>query len=161
VMCSHYYVAYPQFEVAEDDEDEGALRYAAHMSSGRDLVEEFIGYGVWPLAHGWALGKVCPRKMPSLGQQLVRSPAFSLDLRGRDPTTFVREVEDGAARIVGRYVPRTEGLWSWDIQGSNVRLNRVFELNCLPYSGYPGDDAAANVDRCGKKPVGVTEEGPS
>jgi hypothetical protein len=25
VMCSHYYVAYPQFEVAEDDEDEGAF----------------------------------------------------------------------------------------------------------------------------------------
>jgi hypothetical protein len=52
VMCSHYYVVYPQFEVAEDDEDEGALRCAARMSSGRDLVEEFIGYGVWPLAHG-------------------------------------------------------------------------------------------------------------
>jgi hypothetical protein len=40
----------------------------------------------------------------------------------------------------------------------NVRLNRVFELNCLPYGGYPGEDAA---DRHGKKPVGVTEEGPS
>jgi hypothetical protein len=65
VMCSHYYVAYPQFEVAEDDEDEGALRCAARMSSGRDLVEEFIGYGVWPLAHGWALGEVCPREIPS------------------------------------------------------------------------------------------------
>jgi hypothetical protein len=51
-MCSHCYVAFPPFEVAEDDEDEGALRCAAHMSSGRDLVEEFIGYGVWPLAHG-------------------------------------------------------------------------------------------------------------
>jgi hypothetical protein len=63
-----------------------------------------------------------------------------------------------AARIVGRYVPRTEGLRSWDIRGSNVRLNRVFELNCLPYGGYPGEDAA---DRCGKKPVDVTEEGPS
>jgi hypothetical protein len=47
---------------------------------------------------------------------------------------------------------------SWDIRGSNVRLNRVFELNCLPYDGYPGDDAA---DRRGKRPVGVTEEGPS
>jgi hypothetical protein len=46
VMCSHYYVVYPQFEVVEDDEDEGALRCAARMSSGRDLVEEFIGYGV-------------------------------------------------------------------------------------------------------------------
>jgi hypothetical protein len=68
VMCSHCYVAFPQFQVAEDDEDEGALRCAARMSSGRDLVEEFIGYGVWPLAHGWVLGEVCPRQMPTLGQ---------------------------------------------------------------------------------------------
>jgi hypothetical protein len=52
VICSHCYVAFPQFEVAEDDEDEGALRSAARMSSGRDLVEEFIGYGVWPLVYG-------------------------------------------------------------------------------------------------------------
>jgi hypothetical protein len=52
VMCSHCYVAFPPFEVAEDDEDEGTLWCAARMSSGRDLVEEFIGYGVWPLAHG-------------------------------------------------------------------------------------------------------------
>jgi hypothetical protein len=147
--------------VAEDESDEGALCCAARMSSGRDLVEEFIGYGVWPLAHGWALGEVCPRQMPSLGEQLVRSPAFALDLHGRDPAAFVCEVEDGAMRIVGRYVPRTKALRSWDIRGSNVRLNRVFKLNCLPYDGYPGDDAAVAVDRRGKKLVVVTEEGPS
>jgi hypothetical protein len=88
----------------------------------------------------------------------VRSPAFALDLRGRDPAAFVREAEDGAVRIVGRYVPRIEALWSWDIRGSNVRLNRVFKLNRLSYSGYPGDDA---VDRRGKRPVAMTEEGPS
>jgi hypothetical protein len=150
VMCSHFYVAFPPFEVAEDDEDEGALRFAARMSSGRDLVEEFIGYGVWPLAHGWVLGKVCPRQMPTLGQQLVRSPSFALDLRGRDPAVFVREVEDGAVRIVGRYAPRTKSLQSWDIRGSNIRLNRVFEINHLPYGGYPGDDTAAAADRRGK-----------
>jgi hypothetical protein len=158
VMCTHYYVAYPQSVVAEDDEDEGALRCAARKSSGRDLVEEFIGYGVWPLAHGWSLGEVSPREIPSLGGQLVRSPAFALDLHGRDPAAFMREAEDGAAHIVGRYVPRTEALRSWDIRGANVRLNRVFELNHLPYGGYPGDDA---VDRRGKRPVAVTEEGPS
>jgi hypothetical protein len=158
IMCSHFYVAYPQFEVAEDDENEEALRSAARMSSGRDLVEEFIGYGVWPLAHGWALGKVCPREMPSLSEQKVQSLAFALDLRGRDPDAVVREAEDGVVRIVGRYVPRTEALWSWDIRGSNVRLNRVFELNHLPYSGYPGEDV---VDRRGKRPVAVTEEDPS
>jgi hypothetical protein len=157
-MCSHYYVAYPQFEVAEDDENEGALRSAARMSSGRDLVEEFIGYGVWPLVHGWALGKVCPREMPSLGGQRVRSLAFVLDLRGGDPAAVVREAEDGAVRIVGRYVPRTEALRSWDIRRSNIRLNRVFELNRLLYNGYPGDDA---VDRRGKRPVAATEEDPS
>jgi hypothetical protein len=144
--------------VPEDDEDEGALRCAARMSCGRDLVEEFVGYGVWPFAHGWALGEVCPRKMPSRGGQWVRSPAFMLDLRGRDPAAFVREVEDGVVRIVGRYVPKTEGLQSWDISGSNDILNQVFELNRLPYSGYHGEDA---TDRRGKKPMGVTEEGPS
>jgi hypothetical protein len=161
VMCSHCYVAFPPFEVAEGDSDEEALHGAARMSSRSDLVEGFIGYGVWPLAHDWALGKVCPRQMPSLGDQLVRSPAFALDLRGRDPVAFVREAEDGAVRIMGRYVPRTEALWSWDIRRSNVRLNRVFELNRLPYGGYRGDDAPAAVDRRGKRPVAMTEEGPS
>jgi hypothetical protein len=75
VMCSHCYVVFPPFEVADDDRDKGALRCATRMSSGHDLVEEFIGYGVWPLAHGWALGEVCPRQMPSLGEQQVRSLA--------------------------------------------------------------------------------------
>ena len=112
ILCSHCYVTFPRFEVAEDDEDEGALRYAARMSSGRDLVEEFIGYGVWPLAHDRVLGEVCPRQMPTLGDQLVRSPPFVVDLRGRNQASFVREVEAEAARIVGRYVPKTETLWS-------------------------------------------------
>jgi hypothetical protein len=75
-------VAYPPFEVAEDDENEVALRIAARTSSGRDLVEEFIGYGVWPLAHGWALGEVCPRVMPSLGGRKVRSPLFCFGCAG-------------------------------------------------------------------------------
>jgi hypothetical protein len=158
IMCSHYYVAYPPFEVAEEDENERALRIAARTSSGRDLVEEFIGYGVWPLAHGWALGEVCPREMPSLGGRKVRSLIFALDVRGRDPAVVVHEAEDGAVRIVGRYVPKTEAQRSWDIRGSNDRLNRVFELNGLLYGGYPGEDV---VDRRGKKPGAVTEDDPA
>jgi hypothetical protein len=158
IMCSHYYVGYPPFEVAEDDENERALRIAARRSSGRDLVEEFIGYGVWPLVHGWTLGEVCPREMPSLGGRKVRSPLFALDVRGWDPAAVVREAEDGAVRIVGRYVPRTEAQRSWDIRGSNDRLNRVFELNGLSYGGYPRVDV---VDRRGKKPAAVIEDDPA
>jgi hypothetical protein len=70
----------------------------------------------------------------------------------------VREAEDGAARIIGRYVPKTEGQRSWDIRGSNNRLNRVFELNRLPYGGYPGQD---DVDRHGKNPATETEDDPA
>jgi hypothetical protein len=160
IMCSHCYVVFPPFEVAKDDEDEEALRYTARLSSGRDLVEEFIGYGVWPLAHDCVLGKVCLRRMPTLGDQLVRSPAFALDLRDRNPAMFVREVEAEAARIVGRYVPKTETLRSWDIRGLNVCLNHVFELNRLPYGGYPGDDDAVVGDRRGKRAATAFDEGP-
>jgi hypothetical protein len=88
----------------------------------------------------------------------VRSPAFALNLQNRDPAAFVREAEDGAVRLVGRYVPRTEGQRSFDIRGSNDRLNRVFELNQLPYDGYPGQDDA---DRRGKKPVVETGDNPA
>jgi hypothetical protein len=158
LMCSHYYSAYPPYEVAEEDADEGALRCAAGQSSGRDLVEEFVAYGVWPLAHGWALGEVCPRQMPFHGGRVVRSPAFALNLRNRDPAAFVRDAEGLAVRLVGRYVPRTEGQRSFDIRGSNERLNRVFELNQLPYDGYPGQDEA---DRRGKKPAVETGGDPA
>jgi hypothetical protein len=90
------------------------------------------------LAYGWVLGEVCPRQMPSHGGKMVRSPAFALDLHSRDPAAFVREAEDGAVRIVSRY--------------------RVFELNRLPYGGYPGQD---DVDRRGKKPVVETGDDPA
>jgi hypothetical protein len=99
--------------------------------------------------------------MSTLGDWLVRSPAFVVDLRGRNPAAFVRKVEAEATKIVGRYVPKTETLRSWDIHGSNVRLNRVFELNRLPYASYPGDDDADDADRRGKKVVAAVDEGPS
>jgi hypothetical protein len=89
---------------------------------------------------------------------VVRSPAFALNLRNRDPAAFVRDAEDLAVRLVGRYVPRTEGQRSFDIRGSNERLNRVFELNQLSYDGYPGQDEA---DRRGKKPAVETGGDPA
>jgi hypothetical protein len=99
--------------------------------------------------------------MLTLGGQLVRSPSFVVDLCGHNPAAFVREVEAEAVKIVGKYVPKTETLRSWDIRGSNVRLNRIFELNRLPYAGYPGDDDADAAIRQGKKVMTTADEGPS
>jgi hypothetical protein len=99
--------------------------------------------------------------MPTLGDQLEQSPAFVVDLRGRNVVAFVREVEAEAMKVVGKYVPKTETLRSWDIRGSNVRLNRVFELNRLPYGGYPGDECVDVAVRRGKKAMTTADEGPS
>jgi hypothetical protein len=129
-------VAFPQFKVKQADQNEEALRNAARLSSGRDLVEESVASGVWPMAHEWNLGKIRPRPMTSLGDQMVRSPAFAIDLQGWDVVAFVWEVELEEIKIVGKYVPKTEILRSWDIHGSNVKLNRVFELNSLRYGSY-------------------------
>jgi hypothetical protein len=143
--------------VAEDDE--GALWYAARLSSRRDLVEEFIGYGVWPLVHGWVLGVVCTRRMLTLGDRLVRSPIFAVDLRGRNSAAFVCEVEAEAVKIVGKYVPKTKNLRSWDIRCSNVCLNRVFELNSLPYADYPRDDDVDVAAHRGENAVATVDKG--
>jgi hypothetical protein len=56
----------------------------ARLSSDRDLVEEFVACGVWPLVHGWVLGEIRPRRMLTLGDKMVQSPAFVVDLHGRD-----------------------------------------------------------------------------
>jgi hypothetical protein len=99
--------------------------------------------------------------MPTLGDQLVRSPVFALDLRGRDVAAFVREVEAEAMKIVGKYVSKMETLRSWDIRGSNARLNRVFELNHLSYGGYPEGECADIAGRRGKQAMPMADEGPS
>jgi hypothetical protein len=99
---------FPQFKVKKGDKNEEALHDAARLSSGRDLVEEFVAYGVWSLAQRWNLGEIRPRPMPSLGDQMVRSLAFAIDLRGRDAAAFVRE----AIKIIGKYVLKTEMLRS-------------------------------------------------
>jgi hypothetical protein len=115
IMCSHYYVVYLPFEVEEDDENERALRIAARTSSGRDLVEEFIGYGVWPLAHGWALGEVCPREMPSLvGRKCEVRFLFWMCEGGIQPRLCVRR-RMGRCELLGdtcrRWRPSGAGIY--------------------------------------------------
>jgi hypothetical protein len=73
----------------------------------------------------------------------------------------VREVEVEAVKIVGKYALKTKTLRSWDIRGSNVRLNRVFELNNLSYGSYPEGDSGDTADRRGKQVKSSADEGPS
>ncbi|KAL5681710.1 hypothetical protein ACJX0J_008095, partial [Zea mays] len=96
--------------------------------------------------------------MSSLGDKSVRSPVFAVELRGRDAAAFVREVEAEAVKIVLKYAPKTKTLRSWDIRDSNNRLNRVFELNNLPYGPYPEGDSADSINFRGKQVTAFTEQ---
>jgi hypothetical protein len=154
ILCSHCYIVFPWFKLKKGDVNEDALRCASKMSTGRDLVEGFIACGVWPLVHGWDVGKVKLRLIPFLKGQQVLSPSFNIELRGRDAASFVREVEAEAVRIMGKYSMKAEMPRSWDIRGSNVGLNRVFELNGLQYGLYPEEDSTdCGYDRRKKKVV--------
>jgi hypothetical protein len=70
-------------------------------------------------------------------------------------------VEAEAVKILGKYLEKMELTRSWEIRGSNVGLNRVFELNGLRYGPYhEGDSADAEDDR-GKKVKTRADEGSS
>jgi hypothetical protein len=92
------------------------------------------------------LGRDYTSQMPTLRDKLVRSPTFVVDLRGWDAGAFVRELESEAVKIVGKYASKTEMLRSWDIRGSNVKLNYVFKLNKLPYGPYLEGEASAMIE---------------
>jgi hypothetical protein len=51
ILCSHCYVAFPQFKLKKGDKSEEALRRTTKMSSDHNLVEDFFACGVWTLAH--------------------------------------------------------------------------------------------------------------
>jgi hypothetical protein len=66
ILCSHYYVAFSTVRGGGRGSRRGGPSLCSRLSSGHDLVEAFIACGVWPLAHGWALGEITPRWMPTL-----------------------------------------------------------------------------------------------
>jgi hypothetical protein len=61
----------------------------------------------------------------------VLSPAFNIELQGRDAAALIWEVEAEAVRIVGKYSMKTEMPRRWDIHGLNISLNHIFEFNGL------------------------------
>lgn len=61
---------------------------------------------------------------------------------------------------MGKYSMKAKMPRSWDIRGSNVRLNRVFEMNGLQYGLYPEEDSTdGGYDRRKKKVATRVDEG--
>lgn len=113
VMVAHDFVAFPDFEVGEKGSDESARHRARVVSSGRDLVEDYVVYQVWPWSGCWTVSEITRRRMPLKSlffhkDVVVVSPAFAVELGGREGVGFMSKVEEEAITIVGKYSSKTE-----------------------------------------------------
>jgi hypothetical protein len=92
--------------------------------SGRDLVEEYLACGIWPLGCGWFVGPVVRRDFAGFLKQIL-SHAFVVDLGDRSWDIFVAETEKEAEYLVGPVIEHEvdKGI---EPRGYDVHLNRVF-----------------------------------
>jgi hypothetical protein len=58
-MASFQYEAFLQYAIAERDCDNRAFGFTIVTCSGKDLVEEYLAYGFWPLSYGSYVGPFC------------------------------------------------------------------------------------------------------
>jgi hypothetical protein len=101
------------------------VRFALSTNEMNAFAERSSKHSTWPMIltiynlPPWLMQKwkyilliilISGPTQPGVDMDVVLEPL--MDLRDRDPAAFVREVEDRAVRIVGRYVPTTEALRS-------------------------------------------------
>jgi hypothetical protein len=68
---------------------------------GRDVIEEFVATGVWPISHGWAPTKIVTFNVNWATQQ-VPFPRFGLWLKeGQNVEEFIEEVEKKVDTMIG------------------------------------------------------------
>jgi hypothetical protein len=63
-MSTLDFVTEPPFECSDDDAGDAAFVKATHFIGGRDIVEEFMAYGLYPLSASFGLGEIVDRETP-------------------------------------------------------------------------------------------------
>ena len=58
IMSVFHFEALLRYTVKEKDHDGRAFSCVAVTCRGRDLVEEYLSCGIWPLSRGWSIGPI-------------------------------------------------------------------------------------------------------
>jgi hypothetical protein len=116
---------------------------ATHSISGRDIVEEYMACGLYPLSASFGLGEIEDGEMP-VSKINLPMPKFPIArLLGETNNRFRARVELAVENVVGSYAH-----WEHDVCITAVpnkgRLNRVFEQAGMPYGPQlePGSEAS-------------------
>jgi hypothetical protein len=113
-----------------------AFVWASQNIRGRDVVEEFLSCGIWPLSTGIDFEHVkVDFNLVSWLKMLL--PKFPKRRQGeKDDVRFLERVEQEARNIVGSYMRTKNEAYLASIP-NNDRLNRVLELTGVSYGPHP------------------------
>jgi hypothetical protein len=104
-MCSLDFQMEPPFDCADNNSGDVAFIQVTKFIRGRDVVEEFIACGMYPLAFGAGFDMVATRMTP-ISKLKVSLPKFTVVRKddNEDDAQFLVRVELKAEGIVGSYI---------------------------------------------------------
>jgi uncharacterized protein YktA (UPF0223 family) len=124
---------------------EHAFFLASTILGGRDVIEEFVTAGVWPISHGWAPNEFITFNVNWATQQ-VPFPRFGLLLKeGQTVEKFIEEVEKKVDTMIGESTMNEYKAYK-NLLKHKRRINRAFsELSAENsfHSRRPGVDKKA------------------
>jgi hypothetical protein len=126
----------PSYDCSSKELGDDTFIWSSKCIGGRDIVEEFMSCGVWPLATDVNFEQVKDDLTPILKLK-VSLPRFPLSREDEeDDVKFLARVEQEVRVIVGSYT-RTEHEACIAGLQNNGRLNRVLNLVGVAYGPHP------------------------
>jgi hypothetical protein len=100
------FVMEPPFECGDDDAGDVAFIKATHCIGGRDVVEDFMAYGLHPLSASFGLGEIVDGKTPVSKLCLPLLEFLVARLPDEMNDHFRARVERATENVMGSYAHR-------------------------------------------------------
>jgi hypothetical protein len=126
-MCSLDFHTTPPFDCADDDSGDIAFVRATKFIVGRDVIEEFLACGVYPLAANVGFDRVVAGVTPVSKLKMPPPKFVAACKHDEDDIYFLVRIELDTEGIVASYT-RVEHNACITSLRNRVHLNRVFEL---------------------------------
>jgi hypothetical protein len=126
------FVTEPLFECPDEDAGDAAFVKATRTIGGRDVVEEYMVCGLFPLSVSFGLGEIADGETPVLK---LAAPMLEFPVARHPEETnegFRGRVELAVTSIIGRYAHGEHDVCVATVPNGG-RVNRVFELAGVPY----------------------------
>jgi hypothetical protein len=140
----------PLFECADDNARDLAFVHATSLIGGRDTVEEYLAYGLFPLSVGLGFGEITDGETPVSKVTLPLPESPLTRLQGENNDHFLASVELGTENVVGGYIHMEHDACIL-LLPNDGRLNRIFEQAGVAYSPRPEPSSKASKEAARKR----------